>query len=444
MMTFLSELEQLSSKCLRLADLPLLSSIVQSNEDRQPLKNYVVLNIQHQLGDVTGQVEGLIVLGVQPDDLYFLPPAYTHHREFEAFVQKNFHVPRENFFQASTYRLKFDYDKHRLSQVIDSFYRMINRDKPVDRLLVLDDGGCFSEALVTLVEKGEAEKLRSIDIRLVEQTSRGIFKYFDQPRIGQVLRELGIFLVDVARSEPKKRLEPPLVAEASINMLNYLFHAAPSHLKLPSRLSKDHRCLLLGYGAIGRAIAQALTQNDQLGYFSRSSLMIFDIDSTQIELAKNDGFEIFDRWDENDQFDLIIGCAGRCSFPLHRLSLLRNNAFLISVSSAAIEFPFHQLVENSLSNQFDVLQQLNDENIHRNIQFTKSNGDVFTIVNGGMPVTFLGLLNPIVPEKFDVTVSSMIAGSIQSVSLERQFTSEDRIVSLNSDFSERICRHFDQ
>ena len=91
-------IELVDQESLRLFDLPLLSSILQRDRLDAPLKTYAVLNIQHQLGDVAGQVEALIELGAYPSNLHFLPPASTHHTVFEVFVHVHFGVPRENFF----------------------------------------------------------------------------------------------------------------------------------------------------------------------------------------------------------------------------------------------------------------------------------------------------------------------------------------------------------
>ena len=469
-------LARVKQECIRLENLPLLSSIVKANESTQPLADSIVLNIQHQLGDVTAEVEALIRLGARPSDLYFLPPAYTHHREFEDFVEKHYNVPRENFFP-SLYRLRFDYETYRLYHVIYHIHQLMQRQ--FDRLLVLDDGGCFSEALATLfdIEEGiidmkvtagqlpsrfqlslsEVEnvlrRVRSIDIRLVEQTSRGLFKYLDDVRISKALRQLGISLVDVATSEPKKRLEPPIIAETAINMLAYLFDEAAEHLRIPQP-SASQRCLLIGYGAIGRAVAHALTHDEELGLFARDSLQVFDRDAQRNETAQDDGYTIFRPWDQLETFDYIIGCAGRCSLSLTSIGSLSKQSYLISFSSAAIEFPFHQMIEQALQSPFEKktipinldereLTHLDEENIHRNVTFTMDNGNRCTVVNGGMPVTFLGLLNPTHPERFDLTVSCMVAASIQAARTHRQFEAENRVHPLDAQFSQLICQWFD-
>ncbi|CAF4085434.1 unnamed protein product [Adineta steineri] len=471
--------KRVPQECIRLSNVPLLSSIVKSYSKMKPMKNYTILNIQHELGDISAQVEALIVLGALPNDLYFLPPAYSHNKQFELFISKHFQVPKENFFESSSYRLRYNYDKYRLLNVIFHLNKMVQMELLKERnkennLLVLDDGGCFSESLSILFDIDE-DKLnldeliqnvllslkisksdiklilsyfKSIEIRLVEQTSRGLFKYQDQINISSALRKLGISMIDVASSQPKKILEPSLIAEASLNMLSYLFYDATKNLKIP-KPSKFDKCLLLGYGSIGQAIAYALTHKGDLGMFAKDSVKISDIDLDKQKLAENDGFQLFDQWNSKDQFNYVIGCAGRCSFPISCLSLVRNNSYLISVSSAAIEFPFNEMIQYALLNN-DIkinvsnteINRLDDKNIHQNITFIIENNKSLTVVNGGMPITFLGVLNPAIPEKFDITISLMIAASIQATFTKQENNQQNRIIPLDSNYSKFIFDWF--
>ncbi|CAF1486490.1 unnamed protein product, partial [Rotaria sp. Silwood1] len=84
-------------ECIRLSNVPLLSSIVKSYKNVKPLKDYTILNIQHELGDVSAQVEALIVLGALPNNFYFLPPSYSHNKQFQLFLIKHFRIPKEKF-----------------------------------------------------------------------------------------------------------------------------------------------------------------------------------------------------------------------------------------------------------------------------------------------------------------------------------------------------------
>ena len=141
-------------------------------------------------------------------------------------------------------------------------------------------------------------------------------------------------------------------------------------------------------------------------------------------------------------------------YQFHLLSLVRDNGYLISASSAAIEFPFNEMIQYALLNDknnimqislSDIqLNQLDNQNIHRNINFKIQNNINLTIVNGGMPITFLGILNPTIPEKFDLTVSCMVAASIQAVYTKHQTNDEQTIIPLHSEYSKIICEWFDQ
>ena len=464
-------------RCVRLSSFPLLSSIVKKVENEKLLENYTVWNIQHALGDVTAQIEALLVLGASPSNIYFLPPSYTHHKSFEQFVIENFGVPEENFYHAAPYCLSYNYEKYRLAQTLFELNRLMTvemaKQKSVPmKLLVLDNGACFSEAVANLyeiddgqldpsyivenlpitlkIERSDAllllSYLRSIKICLVEKTSRGLFKYAEQPRIELALNRIGTWIVDVASSEPKRRLEPLFIAEACLNMLSYLFYDAPSSLRIP-KPSKSQRCLLLGYGAIGQAIGQALLRGNELNIFSKGSVTVWDQDVSRRQLAHDEGLEIFNDWNSKDEFDYVIGCTGRCSLPMSSFSLLRDNAHLISVSSGAIEFPFHELVKRAFSDTENSpssaqIEALSSENIHHNIEFRIDNQRKVTVVNGGMPITFVGILNPTLPEKFDVTLSCMIAASIQAVCIHQPVNDQNRIVPLDSTYSTLICDWF--
>ncbi|CAF1046378.1 unnamed protein product [Rotaria sordida] len=461
-------------QCLRLSDLPLLSSIVKTVQNEKPLENYTIWNIQHELGNVTAQIEALLLLGASPSNLYFLPPPYTHHKGFEQFVIEHFRVPKENWFHAAPYCLMYNYEKYRLVQVLFELNRLITIELTKQKvasmkLLVLDSGACFSEALANLyeiddgkldpnqlvenlpatlkIERSDASlllsHLESIEIHLVEQTSRGLFKYVDQPNIEQALNRIGTSIIDVASSEPKRRLEPLLIAEACLNMLSYLFYDAPKSLRIP-KPSQSQKCLLLGYGAIGQAIGHALIRPGDLDIFSKGSVKVWDRDASRRQLAQDEGLEIFDNWGSKEEFDYVIGCTGRCSLPMSSFSLLRDNAYLISVSSGAIEFPFHEMVQRALSDtEIDLssaqINEFTSEDIHRNIEFRIDNRRKLTVVNGGMPITFVGILNAALPEKFDVTVSCMIAASIQAVHTNQQTSDQNRIIPLDSTYSALIC-----
>ncbi|CAF0806827.1 unnamed protein product [Rotaria sordida] len=184
---------------------------IKSYKNVKPLKDYIILNIQHELGDVSAQLEGLIVLGALPNNFYFLPPSYLDNKQIQLFLIKHFQILKEKFFQFTSYRLL--YVVFNLNQMIQM--ELLKKQEKPNNLLVLDDGGCFYEALTilfaindNLIEPNKLfdnlplslrifkfdiklilSYLDSIEIRLVEQTSRGLFKYIDQPKISIALKK---------------------------------------------------------------------------------------------------------------------------------------------------------------------------------------------------------------------------------------------------------------
>ncbi|CAF0841820.1 unnamed protein product [Rotaria sordida] len=164
-----------------------------------------------KFSDVSAQLEGLIVLGALPNNFYFLPPSYLDNKQIQLFLIKHFQILKEKFFQFTSYRLL--YVVFNLNQMIQM--ELLKKQEKPNNLLVLDDGGCFYEALTilfaindNLIEPNKLfdnlplslrifkfdiklilSYLDSIEIRLVEQTSRGLFKYIDQPKISIALKK---------------------------------------------------------------------------------------------------------------------------------------------------------------------------------------------------------------------------------------------------------------
>jgi hypothetical protein len=102
----------------------------------------------------------------------------------------------------------------------------------------------------------------------------------------------------------------------------------------------------------------------------------------------------------------------------------------------------HALSDTEISLSSAQVDELKSENIHRNIELRINNRRKVTVVNGGMPITFLGILNPILPEKFDVTLSCMIATSIQAVRANQQTNDHNPIMLLDSTYSALISDWF--
>jgi hypothetical protein len=65
-----------------------------------------------------------------------------------------------------------------------------------------------------------------------------------------------------------------------------------------------------------------------------------------------------------------------------------------------------------------------------------------TVVNGGMPITFVGKLNPVAPEKIQATIASMLAAGVQAVRAASSPDREGGLQPLNAHDCEWIERGF--
>lgn len=396
-----------------LSALPILEDLVALHKDAQRLEGWRCLFIQHQLGDVCCQAQAMLALGIAPADFFWAPIPYTAHAAVPTALSERTGVPMSNFFE-STYTLRTNYDDYMRRVITEQSMTVVNDMKKGDRLLVVDDGAYFAAAVAA--NPTLAASVRGLRIAMVEQTQRGIDK---MKRVG--LPSGRIPVVDVAQSPPKKEIEPQYVAEAVARGTCRAIAAAAGN--------GGDAVLLLGYGAIGRAVAKALDAIGMAGH-----LHVWDTDGGRKERVLSDGWTWWDRAGDA-MFDYVIGCTGRAAFQLADLSVVRDGGMLVNAASGRHELPVDQLLaadDVQLLGEGEAI--LDGTEIHMPLHFMLSQGRRVTVANGGLPITFCGDLNPTRPEKFDVTACCMAYGSVQAVA-----ASDDDIEGLVP-LDEEFCR----
>jgi hypothetical protein len=232
----------------------------------------------------------------------------------------------------------------------------------------------------------------------------------------------GIPIVNVARSTPKKKLEPPFIGRA---VCTALLH------KLRDRFSPGHggRCLILGFGAIGSQVARFVS--DSLG-FKRNLIFVFDPVRCRCCWARSEGYSLWERNDLTTRFNLVIGCSGRASFTVDDYVYLEDDAFLASASSGSVELSredFIELADSSKIDDIEILgQALDEKNIHSDLRFRLVDRKA-TFLNGGFPVNFEGKVNCIPTRYMQPTATMMVSASVQAISC-----SAKGLLKLDSDF----------
>lgn len=398
--------------------MPILDRWVQEHRERQPLAGVTALLIQHQLGNQVPQTRALLELGLEPERLFWLDVPYTSNaRVRDAVIGMG--VPRRNLITAHDYwvlEAYAPYQRRRVQALIRGFM-----DDPPERLLVLDDGAYFLEAAACFEN-------RLPSVAVVEQTTRGLIKMESSAAMRRYAQSAPV--VDVARSVPKKILEPPFIGRAV---------CAALLRKLRDRFSRGHggRCLILGLGAIGTQVAHFAA--DDLG-FERDHIYVFDPDPLRLRAACERGFSPWQRDDFHTHFRLVIGCSGRASFTVHDYVYLEDGAVLASASSGSVELSREDFIELADSSKIDDIRilrrELDEENIHTDLRFRMVDRDV-TFLNGGFPVNFDGRLNCVPTRYMQPTATMMVAASVQALS-----TSARGRVELDPTFCAWLDREF--
>ena len=379
--------------------MPVLDRWLEREAPARPLAGVTTLLIQHQLGNHVIQTRALLDLGVAPRDLYWIDIPYTS----TPAVRKAVHelgVPWRNFL-TSEYRVLEPYAPFQRLRV----QRFLNElfENPPEHLLVLDDGSYLLEALACV-------RRRLPRMAIVEQTTRGLIKIEENAALEACSREIPI--VDVARSDPKRTLEPLFIGAAVCDALLRRFGER-------LRPGPKDRCLVLGYGAIGQQVATFV--HEILG-FARERVHVHDVDRARIDSAIARGFTAWDRSQRGFRFQLVVGCSGRASFRVGDHVLLEDGAFLASASSGSVELSREDFIELAEANPHDdiwiVRDGLDESKVHSDLRFRFIDREA-TFVNGGFPVNFEGRINCVPAHYIQPTPTMMCAAAVQAVKAEQ-------------------------
>jgi S-adenosylhomocysteine hydrolase len=397
--------------------MPIVDKLVRRYADNKPLAGHTALLIQHQLGNHVPQAKALIELGLNPRDIYWLDIPYTSHGQVRAALQR-MNVPKKNF-TVGKYRLLDFYAPHQRLKVQKAIRRLL--ENPPDRLLVLDDGSHFLEAATAFA--GFNERLGSVAI--VEQTTRGLIRMNSNAALYRIAQTMPV--VNVAGSKPKNILEPVFIAHAVCSALAKRFRRLKN-------ITSDCRCLILGYGSIGKSVARFLST--ELG-ISKSKIYVYDPGLSRAKIAP---FAPWDRSKREPTFDLVIGCSGRASFFLGDHVYLNDGAVLASASSGSVELSRRDMIEQADESRFDDIEILRAgidlDNVHSDIPIRIVDKRI-TVLNGGFPINFDGRLNCIPSKYIQPTVAMMVMGAIQAAREKRT-----GLVGLDGRFCKWLDREF--
>jgi S-adenosylhomocysteine hydrolase len=401
--------------------LPVLDRWVDKHRDMEPFKGVTILQIQHQLGNHFPQAQALLDLGLERTKLIWIDVPYTSIPKVRRALIEELEIPKTSF-HIHDFHVLDRYPPYQIRRVQELFAQLLS--DPPDRLVVLDDGAYFLEAASSFAKQLPA-------VAIVEQTTRGLIKIEESPALSSYASQIPI--VNVARSLPKQTLEPPFIGRAVCDSLL-------QHIKPLLDTSTKLRCLVLGFGAIGRQVAEFLPE--KMG-IPRSQVHVHDPLSTRQNTALDEGFHRWDHTNFKERFHVVVGCSGRKSFILGDRVYLEDGAILASASSGTVELSRQDFIELADVSDIDdisiIREGLDESNVHSDLQIKLVDRTV-TFVNGGFPVNFDGRVNCIPGRYIQPTPTMMVAAAKQAV--EALDNRQKGTIELDPDFCKWVDRAF--
>jgi hypothetical protein len=376
-------------------ELPLVRRVITRIDERKPWRNLVVAANQHLLGSIVPQFMGLMELGVERENLVVMGKPYSLNRAALLYLRHLGIDVDDTILQTSADRFlaPTDYDllmDTAAQSVLDRAIERMDSLGESSRLLILDDGGVLIAAAHQRLHSTHCDRTAA-----VEQTTGGI------QRVSQ-FGELRFPVISVAGSYAKLQFESPFIGKSIVDELGV-------RLK---RLGTDLSCahvLIIGLGAVGRAVRQAL-----LELHNRVSISVYDYDYAKTVDVKKALSGINHNLSD---YDIIIGCTGRNCLRNGSIYHLKDGAILVSGSSANVEFGdiWRHMNKGPLWGMVTIDHATWFERVHGDYEI-RVEGRKIWLVNAGFPVNFPGSIDPIAPNRIELTRALMIAGSYQAVS----------------------------
>jgi S-adenosylhomocysteine hydrolase len=275
-----------------------LLNFVGGNLDSRPFEGKRFVIILHFLKDLIPFMECCEKLGLKPDEtiLFYKEYLYPHK---ESLI---------DYFQKKGYKVS---SLDSLDDILINFQdKCKNDNKPI---IIIEDGGY----IVPKVHESKFSVLKNQIIGAVEQTTKG-------ERRDKKVQDLNFPVISVAGSILKNTYEPPHIARTVTNNLQNL---------LKSVNFSSQNALVIGYGSIGKSIAQNLEQTLNM------VVMVTDQDSDKLLAASQEMGISTSEYPRNavkNKF-LIIGATGEASIGLAEISNMSHNVYLVSASSDQVE-----------------------------------------------------------------------------------------------------------
>lgn len=370
--------------------------------NKKPLRNFVFIGIQHIQMSLVPLIQAIMKCGIAPKDVCLIGKAYSVNPDaLSVLEQLNCTI----FSQTSMSCPDRSYEEEIEAQIelcLGETVRNLERTHSLSCLIV-DEGG---KAISLLHQKHPGFAHRFC---CVEQTTRGI---------NEIARlNLLCPVVNVARSRAKREIEGPLIARSMVTGLESRLNEWRSVF----RLSKAH-ALIIGYGVIGRNLAQELSRR---GF----SVSVFERDHDSIDAVTDHVSTVETSLPQAlSQCSVVVGCTGgKIRIQEEHLDAMRDHAILVNGASSDMEFESwrfrkaDKIVYSSCEGSpVDRARRPWD-----NLYVINHRGKRMFLANGGFPINFSFTREPISCSRFQITRALMFLGILQCIGCSKGLHSID-------------------
>ncbi len=245
-------------------------------------------------------------------------------------------------------KILYDFNRETILENPKKFIRLFKNEQKV---CLVDIGGYFSS-----ITKELKNQLGDKLIGIIEDTENGHQKYEKNP-----LNDVTI--LSVARS-PLKNYEDQLVGHG-------VAHATETVLRQINVLMSYRSCGLIGYGKIGRGIAEYLHQRNIRPRVS-------DVNPLRSIQASCDGAYVCSTTDVISKSDIVFCATGAQAIDLVNIGELKSGSYIASATSSDDEFNFENIDK-------EYKKEIVDPHITRYYK----RGHEFYLLNDGNAINFL-------------------------------------------------------
>lgn len=361
----------------------------------QPLAGFSFLCVQHLLASTGALIESLSRCGADLSCMQIVGKAYSTNGAVLGMLRDSGIRVLDPAFRAAADE---PYDAILAEAVASALAHAQGVSRSAARgILLLDDGG-------HALSRAQGLFPPDFPIAAVEQTTRGI-------RAAEALVPR-FPVINIGRSRAKLQLEAPLIAASMVYNLRRLLASARN-------LFGDlNEIFLIGYGAVGRAVALRLRAQDY-------DVTVFDNAAEMRAAAAADGFPIADDLHNRLARRCVVAAStGRVSFPAGLHGILQPGSVLANMGSSDLEFAAWELREGEgVGAVYDTKgrELASDDPAapwDKHYHLTSEGGYRY-LMKGGFPVDFDGGPDPIPPSAIQLTRALLLAGVLQASSETR-------------------------